>query len=64
MSYQDNNLYPIWWEIIEGEIYIWINNNKESVSKDHVIYKKEIDFIQEQISKYNIYEGEINESHN
>ena len=61
MSYQDNNLYPVWWEIFEGDIYIWINNNKESVPKDHVIYKKEIDFIQEQISKYNIYEGEINE---
>jgi len=55
-----NNLYPLWWEIFEGEIYMWINNNKESISKNHIMYKKEIDFIQEQISKYNIYEGEIN----
>ena len=60
-SKNQNTLYPLWWEIEEGEVFIWTNNNKEPISKNHTIYKKEIDFIQEQISKYNIYEGEINE---
>ena len=55
-----NTLYPIWWEIDEGEVSIWTNDNKEPISKDHAIYKKEINFIQEQISKYHIYQGEIN----
>ena len=44
-----NSLYPIWWEIEEGEVSIWTNDNKEPISKDHSIYKKEINFIQEQI---------------
>ena len=55
-----NSLYPIWWEIEEGEVSIWTNDNKEPISKHHVIYKKEINFIREQISKYHIYQGEIN----
>ena len=55
-----NSLYPIWWEIEKGEVSIWTNNNKKPISKNHTIYKKEIDFIQEQILKYNLYEGEIN----
>lgn len=53
--------YPIWWEIEGGEVSIWTNNNKEPIPKDHAVYKKEINFIQEQISKYHIYQGEINE---
>ena len=57
---QKDNLYPIWWEIVEGEIYIWTNNDKQPKPKSHHIYEKEIDFIKEQISKHHIYEGEIN----
>ena len=54
-----HKLYPVWWEVSEGKILMWTKNRKNPIHRDHPVYKKEISFIQDQISKYNIYEGEI-----
>ena len=49
--------YPIWWEIKEGNIEIWDTHNKE-LNSEHLVYTREEDFIQEQISA-GIYQGTI-----
>ena len=49
--------YPIWCEIKEGNIEIWDTHDKE-LNSEHLVYTREEDFIQEQISE-GIYQGTI-----
>jgi|TARA_R110000737_G_scaffold309645_1_gene318038 hypothetical protein len=50
--------YPILWESKNGNIEIQDKHGKQLNSK-HEVYIRELGFIEEQISKYREYEGEI-----
>ena len=51
--------YPLGWAIEDGEIKVWSEITKDKFSKDHMIHKRERNFIEEQITKHLTFSGQI-----
>ncbi len=57
-KYYEEKYYPITWEINHGQIEIHCKNGK-LLPLGHELYSIEASFIQDQISDYGYYSGEI-----